>query len=400
MSRNVIEKEELTETPPVLTDALLDRCRERAPLYDRENRFCQEDFDELKAAGYLLMAVPREFGGAGLALEEAALQTRRLALYAPATALCINMHNFWVGTAADLWRSGDTSCEWILREAAAGEVFAAGHAEHGNDVPGLLSTTKAERADGGWRFTGRKSFGSLTPVWTRFGLHGMDTSDPAAPKIVHAFLPKGTKGVTVKQTWDVMGMRATKSDDTVLEGAFVPDEYVARVVSPGAAGVDAFVLGFLTWALVGFANVYYAIGRRTRDVIVDQLKRKTSIALTRPMTYHPEVQHGIAEIALELEAIGPHVDAVARDWSRGAVGPDWFVRLFAAKHHAAEGAFRIVDRALDLSGGFGMFKKSELERLFRDCRAGRFHPANAALVHEIVGKISLGIDPDEQPRWG
>ncbi len=49
------------------------------------------------------------------------------------------------------------------------------------------------------------------------------------------------------------------------------------------------------------------------------------------------------------------------------------------KYHAVEGAFRVADRALDLSGGFGMFKKSELERLFRDSRAGRFHPANSAL---------------------
>ncbi len=198
----------------------------------------------------------------------------------------------------------------------------------------------------------------------------------------------------------MLGMRATKSDDTVLEGAFVPDKYVARVVPAGVAGVDMFILGFFTWGLVGFANVYYAIGQRTREVIVEQLKTKTSIGLTRPMTYHPEIQHGIAEISLELESIGPHVDAIAHDWSRGAIGPDWFLRLVAMKYHAVEGAFRIVDRALDLSGGFGMFKKSELERLFRDCRAGRFHPANSALVHEIVGKISLGISPDEQPRWG
>ena len=71
--------------------------------------------------------------------------------------------------------------------------------------------------DGGYRFTGRKSFGSLTPVWTRLGMHGMDASDPAAPKIVHAFMPRDTKGYTIKETWDVLGMRATRSDDTVLE---------------------------------------------------------------------------------------------------------------------------------------------------------------------------------------
>ena len=118
------------------------------------------------------------------------------------------------------------------------------------------------------------------------------------------------------------------------------------------------------------------------------------------MIYHPEIQHGVAEISIELESMGPHVDAIAHDWSQGAIGPDWFLRLVAMKYHAVEDAFRIVDRALDLSGGFGMFKKSELERLFRDARAGRFHPANSALVHEIVGKITLGINPDEQPRWG
>ena len=47
-----------------------------------------------------------------------------------------------------------------------------------------------------------------------------------------------------------------------------------------------------------------------------------------------------------------------------------------------------------------MFKVNELERLFRDARCGRFHPANPMLVHEIVGKTVLGVDLGEQPRWG
>src|SRR5678816_4640910 len=153
---------------------------------------------------------------------EVGRETRKLAMFAPATALALNMHNYWVGDAADAWRSGDKSLQWILEEAAAGEVFAAGHAEHGNDVPGLLSTTKAEKVSGGYKFTGRKAFGSLTPVWTRLGMHGMDTSDPAAPKIVHVFMPRDTQGYSIKETWDVLGMRATRSDDTVLEGAFIP----------------------------------------------------------------------------------------------------------------------------------------------------------------------------------
>jgi alkylation response protein AidB-like acyl-CoA dehydrogenase len=383
-----------------LSDALLEKCRERAPVYDRENRFCQEDFDELKAAGYLRMAIPSELGGLGMKLAEVGRETRKLAEYAPATALCINMHNYWVGLAADLWRAGDKSLEWLLKEAAAGEVFAAGHAESGNETSVLMSITKAERVQGGYKFTGRKSFGSLTPVWTRLGLHGLDTSDPKAPKVVHAFLPRNTPGIAIKETWDVMGMRATRSDDTILEGAFVPDKYIARVVPMGFAGADLFVLGIFAWALLGFANVYYGLSRRVIDLTINHVKSKGSLAMTRSMAWHPEVQHDVAQMVMELEAIGAQIESVTRDWSDGVQHPDWPIKIVAAKYRAVEGAWRIVDRAMDTSGGFGMFKKSELERLFRDARAGRFHPANAALSHEVVAKLALGLNPDETPRWG
>ena len=384
----------------LLPETMLETFRTRAATYDRENRFFQEDFDDLKAAGYLRMAVPKEFGGLGYSLHQVAHETRRLAMYAPPTALATNMHHYWVGLVADLWRRGDKSVEWLLKDAGAGEIFAAGHAETGNDLPLLLSTTKAERVQGGYAFTGRKSFGSLTPVWTRLGVHGMDTSDPTAPKIVHGFLPRTTQGITIKETWDVLGMRATRSDDTVLEKAFCPDKYIARVQPAGAAGIDPFVLGIFAWALLNFGNIYYGLALRVRDLIVEHLKAKTSLGLTRSMAYHPLVQHGIAEITMELEAIGPQLDATTRDWSDGVAHPDWPIKIVAAKYRAVEGAWRIVDRAMDLSGGFGMFKKSEMERLFRDARAGRFHPANSLLSHELIGKLTLGINPDEQPRWG
>jgi alkylation response protein AidB-like acyl-CoA dehydrogenase len=377
------------------------RCRERAPIYDRENRFFSEDFEELREARYLEMAIPKEMGGLGMTLADVGRETRRLAYYAPATALAMHMHTYWVGVASTLWQEGDKSLAWLLEEAAGGEVFAAGHAETGNDLPLLLSTTKAERVAGGYRFTGRKSFSSLTPVWTRLGIHGMDTRDPDIPKVVHAFMSRDAEGYTIQETWDVMGMRATRSDDTILQGAFVPDEKVARVVPAGSRGLDLFVLSIFAWALVGFANVYYGLARRARDLILEALKETTSVAVSRSMAYHPEIQHGVAEIILELEAMGPQVEKVAQDWSDGVdYGLDWPAKIVAAKYRCVEGAWRVVDLALELSGGFGMFKKNELERLFRDARAGRFHPANSALTHELVAKTALGIHPDEQPRWG
>ena len=81
-------------------------------------------------------------------------------------------------------------------------------------------------------------------------------------------------------------------------------------------------------------------------------------------------------------------------------GHDWSVKLIAVKYEGVNKAWRIVDSALDLTGGSGIFKRSRMEQIFRDARLGRIHPANSMLAHEVVGKLSLGISPDEQPRWG
>jgi alkylation response protein AidB-like acyl-CoA dehydrogenase len=317
----------------IVSDELLRRFRERAPGYDRDNRFFQEDFDDLRRAGYLTIAVPRELGGQGLTFAECMHEQRRLAYHAHATALAMNMHLYWVGVAADLWRAGDRSLEWLLRGAVSGEVFAAGHAERGNDLPVLLTTTKAERAPGGYRFTGHKSFGSLTPVWTYLGMHGMDTSDPAAPKVVHAFMPRATEGYSIKETWDVLGMRATASQDTLLQGAFVPDRYIARVVAPGFAGADLFILAIFGWALTGFANVYYGLAQHVLDLTVENLKTKTSIGLVSgSLTHHPEIQHSVAEMAIELEGIGPQLDRIADDWTSGVDhGGAWPIKFVATR---------------------------------------------------------------------
>src|SRR5919205_516760 len=113
----------------ILTDEIIDRCGQRAARYDRDNRFFTEDFEELRAAGYLTAAVPEEFGGRGLSLDVVCQEQRRLAYRAPATALATNMHIYWTGVAADLYRAGDTSLVWLLRDAAAGEGVAAGHGE-------------------------------------------------------------------------------------------------------------------------------------------------------------------------------------------------------------------------------------------------------------------------------
>jgi alkylation response protein AidB-like acyl-CoA dehydrogenase len=385
----------------ILTDEMLARFDERAPVYDRENSFFTEDFEELRDSGYLKVSLPVEFGGLGLNLFEVNQLQRRIAYVAPATAVAVNMHHYFVGMCADLHRAGDASGDWVLQKAAEGHVFAAGHGEAGNDVPVFLSSSKAERVDGGWEITGHKIFGSLSPVWTYLGVHAMDTSDPDNPRIVHAFVHRDSPNFRIEETWDTLGMRATSSHDTILERTFVPDEATALVCPAGFAGAGMFHVALFAWALLGFAGVYSAVARRAYDETVAKLHHRSSLALTRSMAYHPGVQHEVAEMRIHLEAMNAHLDRVLQDWVTGVDhGMDWPTKILACKHDVVTRAFALVDTALDLTGGSGIFKRSRIEQLFRDARLGRIHPGNSLLTHEVVGKLSLGINPDEQPRWG
>lgn len=400
----------VTRPAPDLDGAMLERFRSRAATYDRENRFFHEDFVELRDAGYLTMPVPADMGGPGLTMGEVGRRQRQLAMYAPADAIAVNMHLYWAGLAADLHALGDSSCDWILRDVLAGEVFAAGHAETGNDLPGMYSTTDARPADGGYRFYGRKSFGTLTPVWTQLGLFGMDSTDPANRKMVHGFIARDGGGFRIEETWDALGMRATRSDDTVLEGAFSPLERTPRIVPTGAAGMDMFGLGMYAWAISGFTNVYYGVAKRALELAIDSMKRKSSIAVgSGSYAHHPGYQVALADIAILCNAIESHIDSVvdgyaasvrdAANWSPETTAR-WAERIVSLKKVATEQSFQVVDGAVEIVGGFGVSKHSELERLFRDSRMGKIHPSNSFLTREMVAKLVLGIDMDAQPRWG
>src|ERR1700730_10611531 len=83
-SRGDYEMAASADADPVLSAQMLARFAERCGGYDRENRFCQDNFEELKQAGYLNINVPKEFGGRGRNLAEVCREQRRLGYHAPA----------------------------------------------------------------------------------------------------------------------------------------------------------------------------------------------------------------------------------------------------------------------------------------------------------------------------
>lgn len=377
-----------------LSDELLERIRSRAARYDRDNTFPQEDLDELRAAGYLAILVPAELGGAGLGLAEASVLQQRLAGAAPATALSINMHLVWTGVAKVLADRGIDSLRFVQEGAAAGELFAFGISEAGNDLVLFGSDTDAApRPDGGYAFTGTKIFTSLAPAWTQLGLHGLDTTSDDGPKMVYAFVSRSEEAegrVVTRDDWDTLGMRATQSRTTELHGAIAPADRVVRRVDPGP-NPDPIVFGIFSVFELLLASVYTGIARRALDLAVDTAGKRRSKKTGLAYSQDPDIRWRVADMALAYDALPPQLWSLSRDVDeRVDHGARWFSLLSGIKHRAVTMAKRVVDDAVLVAGGSSYFSSNELGRLYRDVLAGLFHPSDPESAHSTVATAWLG----------
>ena len=358
-----------------LPDDLLETLRERAAEHDAENSFAHDDLADLQERGYLTLFVPEEMGGAGLNLHEVTRLQQRLAGAAPGTALAINMHLMTTGVVHAMRARGDHSLDWVLEEAAAGEVFAFGISEPANDWVLQGSNTKAvPQDDGGYLLSGVKIFTSLSPVWSRLIVHGLDESNPEDPRLVYGFVERTADGITVSDDWDVLGMRASHSRATILEDVRMEPHRVARNIEPGS------VPDLLTFAITSnfqllVASVYAGVAQRALVAGADALHQRRSAKKGVSMAEVPESRVRLADAHLDLVPVLGHLDSCARDFDEVVDhGAGWPHRLVAARIHAARAARACAEAALLSSGGRGFGNDHEISRLLRDATAGLFHP--------------------------
>ncbi|MBN9605503.1 MAG: acyl-CoA/acyl-ACP dehydrogenase [Actinomycetales bacterium] len=372
----------------VLTDDLLARIHARAEGYDRDNAFFAEDLAELSAAGYL---APRP-------LLEVMRDQRRLAAAAPATALGIGMHLIVTGLARTLAERGEESLRWILEEAAAGEVFAFGNSEAGNDLVMWDARTRMERVEGGYAVTGTKIFTSLSPGWTRLSVFGREeTAD--GPRLVHGVIARdgagaAVEGLEIVEDWDTLGMRATQSHTTRLHGVVIPDARITRFL-PVGPNADPYIFALFANFLLVVGAVYAGIADRALELAVEAAHRRTSMKNDgAPYSADPDIRWRVAEAALTLDGLRPELEGLARDVDEKADhGADWFRYLTGAKHRATEAARRVVDEAMRVAGGGAYRSSAELSRLQRDVLAGVYHPSDTESVHATVATRLLGPLP-------
>ena len=317
---------------------------------------------------------------------------------------------YWIGIAAELERAGDTSLRWILEAAVDGEVFAAGHAEAGNDIPVLLSTCQAERVEGGYRLTGRKQFGSNGPAWRWLGAHAIDAAAPGGPQIVHAFVERDEPGRDGRRD---VGHARHAPDPEPRHGARrrVRPRRPHRAGRPGRRRQRPVHRGHGDVAAVAHRR---RLPRDRRPGARAGRRRRPRARRRWPSprgayAYNPMVQHQVAEMYLELDAASATVDRFVDDWVAGADhGDAWVPKVYSMKWRAVEAAKRVVDVALDVAGGAGMMTRQRAgaplpRRALRrlpprqrrpDPRAGRQgrarHPRRAAAVVTVAHERRAG----------
>jgi len=400
----------------LLPDALLAELRERAAVYDRENRFFDEDLVALRERGYLRLLVPREMGGLGASLAEAGRVQRRLAAAAPATALAMNMHLVVTGAALHAHRRGQEGVRGILEDAAQDRLFAFGISEAGNeamlfdastearrleDLPRAAGASPAGRGGGseGVVFSGTKIFTSLAPAWDRLVVHGrLAATVETDPTLVFGVLER-TEAVRTLEDWDTHGMRASQSRTTVLDQAPCPGERIVTT-TPVGPNQDPFVLGVFGCFELLIAAVYTGIAQRAVELGTQIALRRRSITRGIVHADDPDVRRRLARAAIGVDGSVLQIHTLLADLDAlgtGASGPGttdhggrWFLQFSGVKSRATEAAVAAVDEVLRASGGAHYSRDSELERLSRDVRAGIYHPSDEESVQASYAKALLG----------
>jgi alkylation response protein AidB-like acyl-CoA dehydrogenase len=348
----------------------------------------------MKETGFLKIAVPEELGGFGADLETVCAAQGIIAGACASTALCTNMHIFGIGAASEAWYAGDQSGKPIFDMVAAGVIVGGSLTDAATGLNVRTSSTPAVKVDGGYRITGRKSFCSLAPVLDFFW--GTAAEAGGGPLLLFG-LPRDTPGLTFVDSWDTMSMRGTGSWDVVFDDVFVPD----IAVQPGRMGGQvewegAAERGF-AWFALTISSMYLAVARSAASFAFDYVTNRTVTGASAPMSNQPHQVFSAAEIELLLRPAEALVrDGLARRKAGEVLTPE---QLNTIKYVSVNNAADAVDRCFRMVGGHGLYRKLPLERLYRDVRAGQFHPPSNDTALETIGKAVLGIDPMKEPRW-
>lgn len=367
---------------------------------DEDNQFPLDTVPLYKASGLARLQIPKDEGGLGGDIWSVTLVSKELAKGDPAIALSFNMHQVMVGLLANILEPAarDKVFERIIEEDA---LLCGGFSEERAGITGLADTYAIPQPDGGFRLNGKKTWTTLAEAADLVSLNAAvsdengnlpeDVGERAATECTF-WLPMDSPGISVDRTWDTMGMRATGTQTVVFDDVYVSSENFGGNFRQG-------LFGHFEWVTMPFSGVYCGHAEKAYEECRDALRTKTLGATPEGKNVALAgigfVQYNLGRMLLDVEAAKRVLESTARILFDGR-DAEWHPMaraafLDVAKVTTTETALRVCDGALRLIGGGAFRRGSIFERLYRDSRAGPFHPLTTDQAYDLLGRAELGL---------
>lgn len=336
--------------------------------HDENITFPFENFKELKRIGYPALSIPKEYGGGGISLTELMKHQETIAKYDAATALSIGWH---MGIIMDLG-------EKKIWDAAKYEKVAADVIENGALINNLATEpatgsptrggkpeTTAVKDGECWILNGRKTFSTLSPV-LKYAIivASIEETDEVGEFLVDTALD----GVSIDETWNSIAMRASGSHDFIMEDVRVEADDLVSFRTPGKKDPSGWLLHI--------PACYLGIAKAAQTAAVKFAKSYSPNSIEGTISELPNVQEKLGRMELAVMEAEAFLYSVTEEWDqadaeeRKSMGP----KLGAVKTSIVNKAVEIVDLAMRTVGAKSLNADNELQRHYRNVRAGLHNP--------------------------
>lgn len=386
--------------PPEISAVLVEGVRLLRPLAGRD---C---FDPavpaaLVQAGLHLLPVPVAFGGLGGRLRDAVRVLAALGAVDGSAALGMAMHFHTLGAASESGVWPDALLREVfqaVREEGALLNLLATEEQGGSPARGAVPATLARRESSGWVVSGEKSWATWLPA-LRYAVVTARLVDAGKPgediRISNLLLDLSLPGIERLPAFDGLGMRASASGLLKLDGVALSAD---RLIGERKAGErDPRGFSSLAWFGLCVAAVYLGVGEGARDALLRWAVERKPGDGSMAVADIPSVRLRLGRLDAELRAARILMLEVARRWDEvdGGRREQCLADVSLAKVKATGAAAYAADEALRIAGGPG-FVHGDLERAFRDVRAGLIHPpledvAYQDFARSLVDKAREGL---------
>ncbi len=343
---------------------------------DRDNRFVAKNLDRLEAAGLFALGVPTEFGGGGAGPAELGAMLRAVGRFDGSTALALAMHTHQVAIAA--WRRANTGAPTEGPLKAVGLDGKRLLSSGGSDwLPG---SGEATRVDGGYRIKAVKVFSSGSPDGDLMMTCAVFDDPADGPTVLHFGVPMSAPEVTIRETWDTLGMRGTASHEVVIDGLFIADDKIGGKRPAGKWHPLFHITSMIAFPLIYSAYAGVADGMREAVIAGSRRKAGDLVALGEMETAHAGVELALRQMMHLAQS--------------GAPGPETTGEVMALRTLIGRFCLETADKAMECAGGAGFFRAGGLEQRFRDMQACRHHPLKAKDQALYAARLALGLSLD------